>query len=71
MPSAEKKQAPAGRDLFDRYATLTTKEYSVITGVPIEEAGHILTALEQKGTIQKQPVKNGVLWKRSHPAPRP
>src|SRR5207249_9179648 len=26
-PSAEKKQAPVGRDLFDRYPTLTTNEY--------------------------------------------
>ena len=66
-PSAEKKQALAGEDLFDRYPTLTTKEYSVITGVSIEEAEHILTALEQKGAIQKQPVKNGVLWRNPHP----
>ena len=66
-PSAEKKQALAGGDLFDRYPTLTTKEYSVITGVSIEEAEHILTALEQKGAIQKQPVKNGVLWSNPHP----
>jgi len=66
-PSAEKKQALAGGDLFDRYPTLTTKEYSVITGVSIEEAEHILTALEQKGAIQKQPVKNGVLWRNPHP----
>jgi len=74
-PSAEKKQALAGGDLFDRYPTLTTKEYSVITGVSIEEAEHILTALEQKGAIQKQPVKNGVLWRNPHPGtlvkPRP
>ena len=66
-PSAEKKQALAGGDLLDRYPTLTTKEYSVITGVSIEEAEHILTALEQKGAIQKQPVKNGVLWRNPHP----
>src|SRR5262249_28697466 len=64
-PSAEKKQAPAGGGLFDRYPTLTTKEYSVITGVSIEEAEHILTALEQKGAFQKQPVKNGVLGRRT------
>jgi len=66
-PSAEKKQALAGEDLFDRYPTLTTKEYSVITGVSMQEAEHILTALEQKGAIQKQPVKNGVLWRNPHP----
>jgi len=66
-PSAEKKQAPAGGDLFDRYPTLTTKEYSVITGVSMQEAEHILTALEQKGAIQKRPVKNGVLWRNPHP----
>ena len=66
-PSAEKKQALAGGDLFDRYPTLTTKEYSVITGVSMQEAEHILTALEQKGAIQKQPVKNGVLWRNPHP----
>ena len=65
MPSAEKKQAPVGRDLFDRYSALTTKEYSVITAVPIEEAGHSLTALAQKGAIQKQSVKNGVLWRKT------
>jgi predicted DsbA family dithiol-disulfide isomerase len=63
-PSAEKKQIPPGGDLFDRYPTLTTKEYSVITGVSMQEAEDILTALEQKGAIQKQPVKNGVLWRR-------
>jgi len=66
-PSADKKQAPAGGDLFDRYPTLTTKEYSVITGVSMQEAEHILTALEQKGAIQKRPVKNGVLWRNPHP----
>ena len=66
-PSAEKRQALAGEDLFDRYPTLTTKEYSVITGVSMQEAEHILTALEQKGAIQKQPVKNGVLWRNPHP----
>jgi len=66
-PSAEKKQAPAGGDLFDRYPTLTTKEYGVITGVSMQEAEHILTALEQKGAIQKQPVKNGVLWRKPSP----
>src|SRR5437667_10199286 len=65
-PSAEKKQALAGEDLFDRYATRTTKEYSVITGVSMQEAEHILTALEQKGAIQKRPVKNGVLWRNPH-----
>ena len=66
-PSAEKKQAPAAGDLFDRYPTLTTKEYSVITGVSMQQAEQILTALEQKGAIQKQPVKNGVLWRRNEP----
>jgi predicted DsbA family dithiol-disulfide isomerase len=63
-PSAEKKRTPAGGDLFDRYPTLTTKEYSVITGVSMQQSEDVLTALEQKGAIQKQPVKNGVLWRR-------
>ena len=64
-PSIEKKQTPSPEELFDRYRTLTTKEFSVIDSVSMAEAEQVLSDLEKRGTIKKHAVKNGVLWKKA------
>ena len=64
-PSAEKKEPPSAEQLFDRYSTLTTKEFSMIKGVLMPEADRMLSVLAEKGIVKRQPVKNGVLWKNA------
>lgn len=50
--------------LFLHYPTMTSKEYAVLTGQTKENAAQELEKLHAQGVIEKQPSKNGVLWKR-------
>ena len=43
---------------------MTTKEYSVLTGRQMPDAEKELNSLYEQGLIDKQPSKNGILWRR-------
>ena len=49
-------------DLFAHYPTLTAKEYSVLTGLPLFEAEVNLDKLFEGKKLDKLSTKNGALW---------
>lgn len=53
----------AGEFLFAKYPTLTTREFSELSGMPRDESGGYLQELSDKGQLGKLNTKNGVLWK--------
>jgi putative protein-disulfide isomerase len=64
-PGLKKRKAnTTGAHLFLHYSTLTTKEFSVLSGSTKENAERTLSELHQQGKIEKYQSKNGVLWKR-------
>ncbi|HCZ35602.1 MAG TPA: dithiol-disulfide isomerase [Cytophagales bacterium] len=48
--------------LFTKYPTLTTKEYSELSGTPRNETEAILEDLNAKGKLEKHATKNGAMW---------
>jgi len=50
--------------LFSKFNTLTTKEYSVLSGKSKAESEQHLAELNQKGILEKTVLKNGALWRR-------
>lgn len=49
--------------LFSLYNSLTTKEFSELSGTPRTESENVLTELSIKGNLEKLTTKNGTLWK--------
>jgi putative protein-disulfide isomerase len=49
--------------LFSLYNSLTTKEFSELSGTPRAESEKVLTELSIKGNLEKLTTKNGTLWK--------
>ena len=65
VPNITKRKANvSGGHLFLHYPTMTTKEYSVLTGMAKENADQELNRLMEQGVIEQMQSKNGVLWKR-------
>ena len=64
LPDARKTKidvSPAS--LFEHYPTLTTKEFSVLSGISTSEAEKTLTDLFTQNKLSKTTTKNGPLWK--------
>ncbi len=51
------------KNIFSHYPTLTTKEFSVLTGQAKEEAEIFLNGLNEQKKIDRFDSRNGVLWK--------
>lgn len=49
--------------LFSHYKTLTTKEFSELSGMPGNESTQLLEELTTNGKLEKWSTKNGHLWK--------
>ena len=63
LPNMEKSSYPiTPKFLFDKFATLTTKEFAVLSGVGLERANKLLSQLFDDKLLQKTVTKNGVLW---------
>ncbi len=64
-PGAVKSEyAKNWETLFGIYKTLTAKEFSELSGMPRIESEALLNDLSAKGLLEKQPSKNGALWRR-------
>lgn len=50
--------------LFKKYASLTAKEFSVLSGMPRAASEELLNDLAKKGRLEKLNTKNGALWTR-------
>jgi hypothetical protein len=62
-PDAVKKSIDTSRgNIFGHYPTLTTKEFSVLTGKTNEDAVMFLNELNEQKRIDRYDSKNGVLW---------
>ena len=48
--------------LFSKYATLTAKEFSELSGTPRDESEKQLNELVVKGNLDKHTTKNGSIW---------
>lgn len=66
-PEATKKQLDnTPESWFSLYPSLTTKEFSVLTGTSREQAEKTLSDLFEHKKLGKYPSKNGPLWKKIH-----
>ena len=64
-PEAKKQEYDTSyTSLFGKFSTLTTKEFSVLSGMKSSEAETHLQELQAQGKIGKYASKNGPLWKR-------
>jgi putative protein-disulfide isomerase len=62
-PDAEKTAINKGYSyLFGKHATLTTKEYAVLSNVSTREAEKILSEMAHQNKLKKITSKNGNLW---------
>lgn len=52
--------------LFSKYATLTAKEFSELSGTPRDESEKQLNELVVKGDLEKHTTKNGSIWIRKN-----
>lgn len=50
------------KGLFTRYASLTAREYAVLSGVPRDAAEQQLKQLAQEGRLKQYTTKNGSIW---------
>lgn len=50
--------------LFAKYASLTAKEFSILSGTPRKESEVLLNELTKKGELVKLTTKNGAMWTR-------
>ena len=48
--------------LFSKYASLTAKEFSVLSGTPRNESEDLLNKLSDDGKLEKTTTKNGSIW---------
>lgn len=68
LPGAIKQDARYKAETwFLPFPTLTTKEYALLTGLPMQQAGEALKQLQQQGKIQRFDTKNGPIWKAGKP----
>lgn len=51
--------------LFTQFNSLTTREFAELSGLPTETAVQMLEKATQNGTLQKQSIKNGTIWRLS------
>ncbi|CAH0996369.1 Kynurenine 3-monooxygenase [Emticicia aquatica] len=64
IPNAKKQKINTTPEyLFNRFSTMTNKEYAIITDTSIENSTNTLNYLFEEGFIDKYESKNGVLWK--------
>lgn len=64
IPNAKKQKVDITPEyLFNRFATMTNKEFSFITDTSMENSINTLNDLFKGGFIDKYESKNGVLWK--------
>ncbi|MEL1241323.1 ClpXP adapter SpxH family protein [Flavobacterium flavipallidum] len=64
FPKALKKNYETSwNSLFNKYPSLTAKEFSELSNLSRKEGEQILNDLSQKGTLIKCQTKNGALWK--------
>ena len=50
-------------NLFSKYPTLTTKEFSELSGTPGNESETVLNELSNTGVLEKLTTKNSSIWK--------
>lgn len=50
------------QSIFNKYPTLTTREFAELSNINKKEAEGVLTGLVKEGKLQKQISKNGPLW---------
>lgn len=55
------------QDLFTNYPTLTTNEFSALTGQGFDSSEHQLRTLHQESLLQAYTTRNGTLWKHAAP----
>lgn len=58
----QKSYAKDWESLFDRYPTLTQREFAELSDMPLPEAGQLLDKLTAEKTLYKISCKNGDLW---------
>lgn len=51
--------------LFEKYPTLTTREFATLSGLSTEQSGEQLEKLVQQKELRKLTTKNGPLWQRN------
>lgn len=62
-PSVQKSEYTKNWEtLFSKYASLTAKEFSELSGNPRNESEAILNQLSDKGILHKTTTKNGAIW---------
>jgi len=62
-PSAIKRDySKSWETLFEKYSTLSAKEFSELSGTPRNESEKILEALTSSGKLEKHNTKNGAMW---------
>ena len=66
LEAAKKQLDNTPESWFTHYLTLTTKEFSVLTGTSKEQAEKTLSDLFEQKKIDKYISKNGPLWKKIH-----
>jgi putative protein-disulfide isomerase len=65
LPSATKAPVETSwRNLFSKFATLTSKEYSELSQTDRQQSESLLQSLEKEGFISRFTSKNGYLWIR-------
>lgn len=52
-----------GRFLFDKYPSLTAREFTELSGLPRSEAEQQLQHLTDEGIVEQQSTKNGAIWR--------
>lgn len=63
FPEAKKTEySKDWKSLFQKFPTLTAKEFSELSGINRKESENVLNELASKGTLQKTTTKNGAIW---------
>lgn len=52
--------------LFEKYPTLTAKEFSELSGTPRVESENVLNELSNNGKLEKTTTKNGSIWTKKN-----
>ena len=66
LPNAVKNSIPATTEsIFERYDSVTTKEFALLRNKSMAEANTILEDLHQQQKLNKLEVKNGILWRKT------
>lgn len=63
QPTISKSEyAKDWKTLFDKYNSLTVREYSELSGIPRIQSEQLLNDLMKKGYLEKIATKNGAMW---------